>query len=48
MTTFSALARWANNMKARFARAERLAADAGIDLAHADPGVAQEFWIRAE
>jgi tetrapyrrole methylase family protein / MazG family protein len=43
----SALAAWANRIKERFARAERLAGEAGVDLAHADPAVAQDFWVRA-
>jgi tetrapyrrole methylase family protein/MazG family protein len=43
----SALAGWARRFKDRFARMERLAADAGVDLAAADPAQVAEYWQQA-
>jgi tetrapyrrole methylase family protein/MazG family protein len=43
----SALASWARRYKEQFRRMEHLAADAGVDLAHADAGQVRELWDRA-
>jgi tetrapyrrole methylase family protein/MazG family protein len=40
----SALASWARRYKERFRRMEQLAADAGVDLAQADPARVRELW----
>lgn len=43
----SALAGWTRRFKDRFQRMERLAADAGVDLSHADAAAVDDFWARA-